>query len=427
MNNESSGKSPIFYGWYIVAAASVCMWVSAGMGFYAFPIMFVELNTTLGWDMAKVNMGMSVAMVFGGLISPLVGMALAKFEPKRIIIGGALIMSLSFLLFSRMQTLWQYYLIYLVLAVGWTCTGTIPTAHAVSDWFEKKRGTAIGIMMVGVGLGGLSIAPLTHLLIDKLGWEKTFVVYGVATSAILIPVSAALLKRRPAELGALPDGETAADSPESDGDDGEPSPTLNGWTLGAAVRTRAFWVISITFILVTFGQTALLLNQAVHFESIGFSPASAAAALGFCAMMGMAGKPFFGWMADRYSARHAMALSFALQAVGTIILIYTAALGSIWYFVIVWGFAMGGVVALQPLIVAECFGMKSFGVILGMTFVAAIVGSATGPPFAGYIFDTSGSYTFAFFVFVITYALGAALSLLAVPPKPPASEAEQGA
>jgi MFS family permease len=399
------------------------MWVSAGMGFYAFPIIFGELNKTLGWEMAKVNMGMSIAMVFGGLIAPLLGLALPKLGSKRIIIGGALIMSVSFLLFSRMQALWQYYLIYIVLAVGWTCTGSIPTVYSVSDWFEKKRGTATGIMMVGVGLGGLTMAPLTRVLIDKLGWETTFVVYAVATSVILIPVSALILKRRPVELGVLPDGEVAVDRPESGRDDEEASPTVAyGWTLGAAVRTSAFWVISITFILVTFGQTALLLNQVVHFQSIGFSPTSASAALGFCAMLGMAGKLFFGWMADRISARKAMALSFGLQAVGTVILIYTGALGSVWYFVIVWGFAMGGVVALEPLIVAECFGMKSFGVILGMVFVATTVGSATGPTFAGYIFDTRGSYTFAFLVFVITYVLGAGLSLLAVPPKPPAPE-----
>lgn len=424
MNNGLGRDRRIFYGWYIVAATFVCMWVSAGMGFYAFPIIFVELNKTLGWEMAEVNLGMSIAMVFGGLISPLVGAVLPRLEPKRIIIGGALIMSVSFLLFSRMQTLWQYYLIYIVLAVGWTCTGSLPTAHSVSDWFEKKRGRATGIMMVGVGLGGLSIAPLTRVLIDRLDWETTFVVYAVATSAILVPITALVLRRRPAELGVLPDGETAADEQESGGVDEEPPPTPNGWTLGTAVRTRTFWVISITFILVTFGQTALLLNQVVHFESIGFSPVRASSALGFCAMVGMAGKLFFGWMADRYSARKAMALSFALQAVGTVILIYTGALGSVWYFVIVWGFAMGGVVALEPLIVAECFGMKSFGVILGVVFVATTIGSATGPPFAGFIFDTRGSYAFAFLVFVITYALGAVLSLLAVPPKLPASETE---
>jgi sugar phosphate permease len=231
-----------------------------------------------------------------------------------------------------------------------------------------------------------------------------------------------ILKRRPAELGVLPDGEAPVDRPETDCDDEEPSPTAYGWTLATAVRTRTFWVISVTFILVTFGQTALLLNQVVHFQSIGFSPTSASAALGFCAALGMAGKLFFGWMADRSSARKAMALSFGLQAVGTVILIYTGALGSVWYFVIVWGFAMGGVVALEPLIVAECFGMKSFGVILGMIFVATTVGAATGPYFAGYIFDTRGNYVFAFLVFVVTYALGAGLSLLAVPPKPPASE-----
>ena len=128
---------------------------------------------------------------------------------------------------------------------------------------------------------------------------------------------------------------------------------------------------------------------------------------------------FFGAMADRYPVRHAMALSFGLQAVGTVILIYTGAIGSPLLFVLVWGFAMGGVIALEPLIVAECFGMKSFGVILGMIYVATTVGAASRPPFAGIIFDLTGDYSGAFAVFVVTYALAAILSFLAIPPGAP--------
>ncbi len=425
MSDGSASGKKIFYGWYIVAAGFVCLWINAGMGFYSFPVFFVELDKTFGWGMGRTNAGISIAMVVGGFISPLVGTLLPKWGSKKMIIGGALIMSVSFVLFSLMRTLWQFYLICFVLAIGWTSTGTMPTSYSVSDWFEKRRGMATGIMMMGVGLGGLCMVPLTRLLIDRLQWQAAFMIYAVATSALLIPVAAIIYKRRPAELGVLPDGKmpSSEDTNNEGGSDKANALPAHEWTLKSAARTRTFWVISLVFIFVTFGQTGLLINQVKYFQEIGISPERAAFALGFCAMLGIAGKLFFGAMADRYPARYAMALSFGLQAVGTVILIYTGAIGSPILFVLVWGFSMGGVIALEPLIVAECFGMKSFGVILGMIYVATTVGAASGPPFAGFIFDLTESYTNAFAVFVVTYALSAILSFMAIPPKTP-KEAE---
>jgi len=417
----SAANRRIFYGWYIVAAGFVCLFINAGIGFYSFPVFFVELSDTFGWGMGRTAAGISISMVLGGFASPLVGLLLPRYGAKKMIIGGALIMSAAFVMFSQMQTLWQFYLICLVLAVGWTCTGTMPTSYSVSDWFEKKRGKATGAMMVGVGLGGLIVVPLTRLLIDRLQWQTTFMVYAVVTSAILIPVAALIFRRRPAEIGVYPDGEAPVSDEDAGDNDPESSESAPGpdWTLRSAVRTRAFWVVSIVFILVTFGQTGLLINQVAYFQNIGISPQNAARALGFCAMLGILGKLFFGAMADRYPVRYAMALSFGLQAVGTILLIYTRALGSPFWFVMVWGFSMGGVIALEPLIVAECFGMKSFGVILGMIYVATTVGAASGPPFAGFVFDITQSYATALGVFVITYALSAAFSFLAIPPDRP--------
>jgi MFS family permease len=421
MNTDLGGKRRIFYGWYIVAAGFACLWVNAGMGFYSFPVFFIELDETFGWGMGRTNAGISIAMVGSGLISPLAGALLPKWGSKKMIIGGALVMSLSFVMFSFMRTLWQFYLICFVLSAGWTATGTMPTSYSVSDWFEKKRGMATGIMMMGVGLGGLCMVPLTRLLIDRLQWQSVFMIYAVVTSALLIPVAAIIYKRRPAELGVLPDGRMPSPKDaDGEGDSDESSdPPAHEWDMKSAIRTRTFWLISLVFIFVTFGQTGLLINQVKYFQEIGISPERAAFALGFCAMLGIAGKLFFGAMADRYPVRNAMALSFGLQAVGTVILIYTGAIGSPLLFVLVWGFSMGGVIALEPLIVAECFGMKSFGVILGMVYVATTVGAASGPPFAGIIFDLTGDYSNAFAVFVVTYALAAILSFLVVPPKAP--------
>jgi MFS family permease len=416
-------KQKIFYGWYVVAAGMVCLWINAGIGFYSFPVFFVELTETFGWGRGETAAGISVSILLSGLASPLIGMLVPKYGSKNVVLAGALIMGGALVLFSFMQTLWQYYLICIVLAVGWTGTGPIPTSYSVSDWFEKKRGRATGIMMVGVGLGGLTFAPLTRRLIDHFQWQTTFIMYGIFVCLILVPVIAAVFKRRPRELGVLPDGELP-----SEGSDRRPAHEMTSsssppdWTFREAVRTRAFWAISVTFILATFGQTAILINQVAYFQDVGISPKEATGALGLCAMLGITGKLFFGAMADRYPARYAMVLCFGLQAVGTVLLLCTPVFDSPYWFVLVWGFAMGGVIALEPLIAAECFGLKSFGVTLGMIYVFTTLGAAIGPPFAGFVFDISNSYVVAFFLFVATYALGAGLSFLAIPPGRPPRE-----
>jgi MFS family permease len=406
----------VFYGWYIVAAGFVSLWIHAGIGFYSFPIFFVEFFEQFGWKRGETGSGFSIAFIVAGLTSPVVGRLIPRYGPRIVVVAGALIMSVSFVLFSFMQALWQYYLICFLLAVGWCCTGAMATSYAVSEWFSKRRGTAMGVMMVGVGLGGLVCVPLTRLLIDQFDWRTTFGIYAVCITVLLVPVAAAVLKRRPAHI--LPDGE-AMTADESVGGSEESTTVAAGadWTFREAARTTAFWIISAAFILVIFGQTAILINQVAYFQDIGISPEGAAGALGLCAFLGVAGKLFFGAMADRVPTRYAMALCFGLQAIGTIVLILTPALGSPIWFVLLWGFAMGGVIALQPLIVVECFGLKSFGVILGMIYVFTTVGGSFGAPFAGFVYDVNESYTLAFGCFVITYALAAGLSFLVVPPK----------
>jgi MFS family permease len=402
-----------------VAAGFICLWINAGVGFYSLPVFFVELTRSFGWGRGVTATGISIAMVLSGIASPLVGLLVSRYGSKRVILAGALMMSAAFVLFSRMQTLWQYYCICILLAVGWAFSGTIPTSYSISDWFEKKRGRAMGMMMVGVGFGGLTFAPLTRRLIDWFDWQTAFLAYGIFISLILIPVVGRIFKQRPAELGVLPDGEVSGDT--SPGQTRVGSTASVTWTFRDAIQTRTFWVISVVFILVTFGQTAILIHQVAFFQDIGISPEEATGALAFCALLGTVGKLFFGAMADRYPARFAMVLCFGLQAIGTVLLLSTPALGSPFWFVIVWGFAMGGVIALEPLIVAECFGLKAYGVTLGAVYVFITLGASIGPPFAGFVFDINQSYLLALVSFTVTYLLAAGLSLLAIPPRLSAS------
>jgi MFS family permease len=411
-------KRRIFYGWYIVAAGFLCLWINVGIGFYSFPVFLVELTEKLGWGRGDTAIGVSITFIIGGLTSPAVGRLLPKYGPKKILLVGAVIFGLSFLFLSVMTSLWQFYLICCFLAVGLSCTGTMPTSYAISDWFHRKRGRAMGVMMVGVGLGGLIFVPLTDRLITLLQWENTFATYGILVGLIIIPAAGAIIKKRPAESGVLPDGDLT-DNGQLDeaGKLMQKNAAAPAWTLTQAVRTRTFWAIALAFILATFGQTPILIHQVAYFRDIGISPEKAAAALGMCAFLGIGGKIFFGAMADRYPTRYAIMLCFGLQFLGTLLLLKTQSLASPFWFVILWGFAMGGIITLEPLIVAECFGLESFGVVLGMLYVFTTIGGSTGVPFAGYIFDSQKSYTMAFVIFAITYLLATALSLLAIPPR----------
>jgi MFS family permease len=411
-------KARLFFGWYIVAAGFLCLWVNAGIGFYSFPVIFVELSRKLGWGRDATAIGISCTFVVGGLASPFVGKLLPHFGPKKIIIAGALLMSLSFLAFSLMTSLWQFYLICSALAVGLSCTGTMPASYVISDWFQRKRGRATGVMMIGVGLGGLIFAPLTSRLIHLFDLEKTFIAYAVLISAVIIPATLIIIRRRPVELGVLPDGDLNNMNQHDEKTPPQTKLAANAsWSFKNAVRTRTFWAIGFAFILATFGQTPILIHQVAYFQDIGISPEKAAGALGLCAMLGIGGKLSFGAMADRYPVRYAMMACFGLQFFGTLLLLKTPALGSPFWFVLIWGFAMGGVITLEPLIVAECFGLESFGIILGMLYVLTTIGGSAGAPFAGYVFETCQSYSGAFILFAVTYFFATALCLFAVPPR----------
>ncbi len=320
----------IFYGWYIVAAGFVCFWISAGIGFYSFPVFLVDLTKNLGWGRGATTAGVSAMFIIGGLASPIVGKLVTEYGPKKIILAGTLLTSATFALLGFMRTLGQYYLICSVLAVGLSCIGTVPTSYALSDWFKKFRGRAMGVMMVGTGLGGLTFVPLTQWLIDLFHWNMAFIIYGVFISLVLLPSTALTFTRRPADR--VPDGEAFSDESEDAGN-APLKPTasaapVHSLTLRTALATHTFWVISVAFILAYFGQTAILVHQVAYFQDIGISAERAVEALGLCALLGIGGKLFFGAMADRYPVRYAMALCFGLQVIGTFLLLQTRALGS---------------------------------------------------------------------------------------------------
>jgi predicted MFS family arabinose efflux permease len=281
----------------------------------------------------------------------------------------------------------------------------------------------MGIAMAGIAIGAILIAPLTGYLIENISWQMAFLALGVLTWVLIIPPVILVMKTRPEDVGLLPDGvspvgdEAVPELPSVPDPKAISSAGEEGWTQSRAFRSVPYWLVLAAFFLVGAVIAGVLQNEVKFLEVMGLPTAAATFALGFTGGIGGLGKLAFGFLADRLSPKYTALLCFALQLVGLVILIMTHTTAMVWVFVFVFGFAMGGNITLQPLVSGELFGMKSFGAIFGWVVLAGAVGSALGPVLAGAIYDASGSYTPAFIIFLVAYAVAIAALLFARRPK----------
>ena len=414
----------IFYGWWIVAVSFLVLFVHAGCAFYSFAILRDVLEEELATSSAAISGAVSIYMVVLGLTAPLAGKLTDKYGPKSVVMAGGVIGGVAFLLLSSITAVWQLYALYFVVGIGMSGAGLIPLAVALSNWFTRRRGTAIGIATAGIALGAITLAPLTDFVVEAASWRAAYVVLGVITLVCVVPPVMFIMRTKPQDMGLLPDGERPvaveagaaaelATSPaeESAGAD-EPR-----WTTSTAIRTMPYWLALAAFFLVGMAIAGVLQHEKQFFEDVGIATSTAALAVGLTGGMGGVGKLTFGFLADRISAKRAALLCFALQIVGLVILLNTESVAMMWVSIVVFGFAMGGNVALQPLIVGDFFGLASFGTILGSIVLVAAVGAGMGPLLAGAMYDAFGSYTLAFTIFVVGYAVAVTALILARRPK----------
>jgi sugar phosphate permease len=241
---------------------------------------------------------------------------------------------------------------------------------------------------------------------------------GISLWAVVIPLVGLVVKTSPAEKGLLPDGEKEANiTPEKTRHGDHKKHELNaaansGLTLTKALQTPTYWMIAISFIFVPAGAFGTMAHQTSYIESIGISREAASAALGFTAGMGIVGKLFFGFLAERIRVKYVAMICFSLQAVGLLVLMGTQSMALLYVFVLVFGFAMGGMAVLQPLIVMSFFGTTAVGAILGSISFLFALGAASGTIYAAYIYDFFQSYHWAFLTNVAIYLCAATIICL---------------
>jgi MFS family permease len=180
----------IFYGWWIVFAAFLNLFFSVGIIFYGFPVFYPSLVDSLSFTRAQVTQGFLFGFVFAGLLFGLLAGALIdRLGPRQVIRYGLWLVGLSLILMGEMSRLWQYYVLCFIEVVGYVLTGPIPNQVLVSNWFQVKRGRAMGYAYLGLGLGGVVAAPLINGLIERYGWRRAFEIIGILILLVLFPVA----------------------------------------------------------------------------------------------------------------------------------------------------------------------------------------------------------------------------------------------
>ena len=397
-------EKKIFYGWYIVAACFTLCFLFAGAGFYSFSIFIKPIENEFGWDRSAISLTMSIYLIVGGLMGPVFGRLIQQYGPKKVMNISAIGAGASFMLVSLTHSLWYFYCVYALLAMSVCGIGVIPASSLLANWFDKRRGTAVGISMVGISAGGLLLAPCVGMVSAAYGWKTAFLGIGVLVWCLAIPVINLVIKNHPSELNTFPDA-----SPKKSGTIGQTGMAQaqidQGWPADVVLRSKPFWFIFISFFLAPFAQMGVLQHQVPLIMDAGTSQAMAAAALGVTAGVGGIGKLSFGRISEIWPFRYVVLLCFGLQAMAVVILLYASSVFMVWLYAITFGFAMGGVVVLMPLVVGHFWGLISYGVLLGAIWVANSLGGSLGTYASGWIYDHWGSYEYALYLFAAAYIL----------------------
>lgn len=408
-------KPRVFYGYWIVAFTFLCLLVSIGCGSFAFSLFVKPLQSSLDWNRGQIMVGFTIFWVMTGVGSPLVGRLLDRKGARRVIPFGALVMGLGFALLSTMSQLPLFYLGYVLAGIGAAGFGVVPCSAVVSNWFRRKRGTAIGIMAAGIGAGGMVIAPITGYVIEALGWRSAYFALALIVWVAIVPLSLLIVRTKPADMGLYPDGiHVSLDGPgraEIPYREGE----RTGLTLRQAIGTSAFWLVSVSFFLSNFSSMGGLQAQVPYLNDIGFPTATAAAALGAIGLGSGVGKVVFGWLCDRIGPKRACVIGLSLQFAALLLLLQVRAgspMTMVWAYALLMGFGAGSWLPTVSMLVSETFGLAFYGSVFGAVGFALSAGNAVGPLVAGLMYDSTGAYHWAFMLFAALYAISLPAVLL---------------
>ncbi|MEQ9316738.1 MAG: MFS transporter [Henriciella sp.] len=417
---RAPARGTIFYGWYVVGTVFVIHTVSCGLIFYNLSIFLKAFVAEGGFSVSATSNATALFFISSGIAGLGVGWLLDRYDPRWVVTFGAFLSAAVLASAGHVGELWQLYGFYVLFGIGNAAVAVIPGMTIVARWFTRQRSKAIAYASTGLSLGGIVFTPLSATLVERYGlgeaayWLALILVIGV------VPIALIMLRHSPEAIGLSPDG----DPPRLAADGSRMPP--DGVSFEDALRSRFFILCTTAFVFSMMAQVGALAHQFRLVATRTGDDHIAALAVSVMAASSIAGRLVGGSLLTRVASKTYLFGIYVLQ--GLAFALFAFAEGTVALFVVsaLFGTTVGNMQMMQPLIMAEAFGLKAYARILSVSQMITTCANAAGPALLGFLYVTAGGYQTAYlaitlssiFGFASLYAAGPVRTLLDAQDKP---------
>ena len=425
-------RRKIFYGWWVLLVTILASVFVGGAGSWTFSILITPMTEAFGWSHAQLLFTLTVAGFLSAFLSPVAGMIVDRYGSRVLVVFCVLFLGTMLVLTSRIQALWQFYILYsLGTGVSQTGVSRVGAVAVAANWFIRRRGIAFAMSMGATTLTGVIFSLLAQGLVDRWDWRMVWLVLGLAVLVVPVPLAWLVIRRRPEDMGLRPDGDDAPVPTQPAATQPEGGLTSRrrarlrtvsdvSWTLKEASKTRAFWLINMGLFLIGFPSASIIIVMHPYFTESGASPATAARLLSFYAFTSFLGALVWGALIQLFSVRtllvpsgiayaSAIALFTILGVFHSIPLLYLSILPL--------GITIMGSAQIGNQVWPDYYGRQWVGSIIGVSGLMRTVPMAMGPVMAAAIHDSMGSYSPAFVLFAVFCFIAGVGFIFARPPQ----------
>ena len=375
--------------------AFVVLFCIVGVALWGLPFYYDFMVQQFGWTRGQVTSGNALSkLVVGPIFGVLAGWVVDRFGARRMMMAGIVMAGAALMGLGWTSSLGMFYFFYFFNALGYVCGGPLPNQVLLSGWFDRSRGKAMGFAYLGIGIGGATVPWISHALVQHFGWQAALRLLGLAIVVVSLPL-AFLVKEPPRRRINSGSGMSASSM--------------------SAFKDLSFYLLtigsvcSIAAVSGTQQNLKLFLSLDRH-----FTQRDAAAVLSLVLGFSIAGRLFIGWLADRFSKKYVMLLTYLLVAAGIPLMFLGTSQSALYFSAVIFGIGLGGDYMIIPLVTAEIFGLQILGRLLGVLLAAGAIADAAAPWLIGHLRDTTGSYSVSCLVLVALALLGG-LAVLGLP------------
>jgi len=407
-------RPPFFYGWVVVGVATFAMFTATLTGGAGFSVFIAPMSADLGWSRSVLVGALTIGTIVGALLAPIVGRLIDIYGARLALALCGVGVAVTLSIVAGATTELTFLIAYGAARAIDMGALNLAVTTAVANWFVRMRGRALGIATAGNAIGVMLLVPLIQWIIDGPGWRLAWLVVGAGSGIVLTIAAVLLVRRRPEDLGLLPDG-------------GPGRPSAGGlrrverveveWTARRAARSSAFWLLSLATCASQFAGTGLTTHQTALLAGNGIDPLTVAGAIGLYGFIWTASTMTWGFLVEWVPARLVLGLVSTCVAGCCVLALYTRDSWTLLAYVAAYGLIGGARDALDATVWADYFGRRAVGAIRGLSR-PFVVGSGALGGFAGAVgYDLAGDYAAAMLLFAAVSLTGAVAAIAAAPPR----------